>query len=158
MKCLYKYPQLEFPYSQLAEINRARPRSASEYELIDTGIFDENRYFDIFIEYAKNDVEDILVRATVINRGPSPATLYLLPTVWFRNTWSWGYGKPRPELSRDGTHTIGIQEQSLGEFKLWLEDGPQFLFTENESNTLRLWAYESGQLYKMCIRDSPNPH
>jgi hypothetical protein len=131
----------------LAEINRARPRSASEYELIDTGIFDENRYFDIFIEYAKNDVEDILVRATVINRGPSPATLYLLPTVWFRNTWSWGYGKPRPELSRFGTHTIGIQEQSLGGFKLWLEDGPQFLFTENESNTLRLWAYESGQLY-----------
>ena len=144
MKCLYKYPQLEFPYSQLVRINRERTRSASEYELIDTGIFDENRYFDIFIEYAKKDVEDILVRATIINRGPAPATLHLLPTVWFRNTWSWGYGKPRPELSRFDTHTIGIHERSLGEFKLWLEDGPPLLFTENESNTLRLWGYDGG--------------
>src|ERR1700689_2031609 len=147
MKCLYKYPQSEFPYAQLLEINGERPRSASEYELIDTGIFDENRYFDIFIEYAKNDVDDILVRASVINRGPSRATLHLLPTVWFRNTWSWGYGTPRPELSRFDTHTIGIQEQSLGEFKLWLEDAPQLLFTENESNTMRLWGYDSGKPY-----------
>ncbi len=127
--------------------NRRRSRAESEYELIDTAIFDENRYFDIFIEYAKNDVDDILVRATVINRGPSPATLHLLPTVWFRNTWSWGYGKPRPELSRLDTHTIGIQEQTLGEFKLWLEDAPPLLFTENESNTMRLWGYDSGQPY-----------
>jgi hypothetical protein len=147
MKCLYKYPQLEFPYSELATINRERPRSANEYELIETGIFDENRYFDIFIEYAKNDVEDILVRATVINRGPASATLYLLPTVWFRNIWSWGYGWPRPELSRFDTHTIGIHDQSLGKFKLWLEDAPQLLFTENESNTLRMWGYDSGQPY-----------
>ena len=87
------------------------------------------------------------MRATVINRGPSPATLHLLPTVWFRNTWSWGYGTPRPELSRFDTHTIGIQEQSLGEFKLWLEDAPPLLFTENESNTMRLWGYDSGQRY-----------
>ncbi len=83
----------------------------------------------------------------MINRGPAPATLHLLPTVWFRNTWSWGYGTPRPELSRFDTHTIGIQEQSLGEFKLWLEDAPPLLFTENESNTLRLWGYDSGQSY-----------
>jgi hypothetical protein len=147
MKCLYKYPQAEFPYAQLVKINRERSRSDNEYELIDTGVFDENRYFDIFIEYAKNDVEDILVRATIINRGAAPATLHLLPTVWFRNTWSWGYGAPRPELSRFDTHTIGIQDQSLGQFKLWLEDAPQLLFTENESNTLRLWSYQSGQLY-----------
>ncbi len=92
MKALYKYPQSPFPYADLVETNRKRLRTESEYELIDTGIFNENRYFDIFIEYAKNDVDDILVRATVINRGPSPATLHLLPTVWFRNTWSWGYG------------------------------------------------------------------
>ena len=124
MKALYKYPQSPFPYSDLARTNRERSRAESEYELIDTGIFNENRYFDIFIEYAKNDVDDILVRATVINRGPSPATLHLLPTVWFRNTWSWGYGTPRPELSRLDTNTIGIHEQSLGEFKLWLEDAP----------------------------------
>src|SRR5271170_3961791 len=147
MKALYKYPQAAFPYKDLVGTNRERKRTESEYELIDTGIFNENRYFDIFIEYAKNDVDDILVRATVINRGPSPATLHLLPTVWFRNTWSWGYGRLRPELSRFDTHTIGIQEPSLGEFKLWLEDAPPLLFTENESNTMRLWGFDSGQLY-----------
>ncbi len=147
MKALYKYPQLPFPYSDLVNTNRKRLREESEYELIDTGVFNDNRYFDIFIEYAKQDVDDILVRATVINRGPSPATLHLLPTVWFRNTWSWGYGKPRPELSRYDTHTIAIQEQTLGEFKLWLEDAPPLLFTENESNTMRLWGYDSGQPY-----------
>jgi hypothetical protein len=147
MKCLYKYPQLEFPYAGLVRTNRERTRAASEYELIDTGILDENRYFDILIEYAKNDVDDILARATIINRGPATATLHLLPTVWFRNTWSWGYGTPRPELSRHDSHTIGIQEQSLGKFKLWLEDAPPLLFTENESNTLRLWGYDSGQSY-----------
>src|SRR5579871_3701548 len=115
MKCLYKYPQAAFPYSDLVETNRRRSRLEPEYELIDTGIFDQNRYFDIFIEYAKEDVNDVLVRATVINRGPEPATLYLLPTIWFRNTWSWGYGTPRPELARFDTHTIVTQEQSLGE-------------------------------------------
>ena len=147
MKALYKYPQSPFPYSDLVQTNLKRLREETEYELIDTGIFDENRYFDIFIEYAKQDVDDILVRATVINRGPSPATLHLLPTVWFRNTWSWGYGKPRPELSRLDAHTIAIREESLGQFKLWLEDAPQLLFTENESNTMRLWGYDSGQPY-----------
>ncbi len=147
MKALYKYPQSPFPYSDLAGTNRARSRTESEYELIDTGIFDQNRYFDIFIEYAKNDVDDILVRATVINRGPDRATLHLLPTVWFRNTWSWGYGAPRPELSRHDTHTIDIQEQTLGRFRLWLEDAPPLLFTENESNTMRLWGFDSGQPY-----------
>jgi hypothetical protein len=147
MKALYKYPQSPFPYSDLVNTNLARPRTESEYELVDTGIFNENRYFDIFIEYAKNDVNDVLVRATIINRGPSPATLHLLPTIWFRNTWSWGYGAPRPELSRMDAHTIVSQEQSLGEFKLWMEDTPPLLFTENESNTQRLWGWQGAQLY-----------
>jgi hypothetical protein len=147
MKALYKYPQSPYPYSDLVGTNRRRSRAESEYELVDTGIFDDNRYFDIFIEYAKNDVDDILVRATIINRGPAPATLYLLPTVWFRNTWSWGFGKPRPELSRFDTHTIGIHEQTLGDFKLWLEDAPPLLFTENESNLVRLWGFDSGKPY-----------
>jgi hypothetical protein len=147
MKALYKYPQSPFPYSDLVGTNRKRSSADSEYELIDTGIFNENRYFDIFIEYAKNDVNDILVRATVINRGPAPATLHLLPTVWFRNTWSWGYGTPRPELSRLDTHTIAIQEQSLGEFKLWMEDAAPLLFTENESNCLRLWGWQGTESY-----------
>src|ERR1700722_12190711 len=147
MKALYKYPQSPYPYSDLVDTNRRRSRSESEYELIDTGIFDDNRYFDIFIEYAKNDVDDILVRATIINRGPSPATLHLLPTAWFRNTWSWGFGKPRPELSHFDRHTIGIHEESLGDFKLWVEDDPPLMFTENESNMLRLWGFDNGQPY-----------
>ncbi len=147
MKALYKYPQSPYPYSDLVDTNRRRTRYESEYELIDTGIFDDNRYFDIFIEYAKNDVDDILVRVTIINRGPSRATLHLLPTVWFRNTWSWGFGKPRPELSHFDRHTIGIHEESLGDFKLWLEDAPPLMFTENESNMLRLWGFDNGQPY-----------
>jgi hypothetical protein len=147
MKALYKYPQAPFPYSVLVETNRRRSRAEHEYELIDTGIFDDNRYFDIFIEYAKNDVNDILVRATIINRSPDPATLYLLPTLWFRNTWSWGYGIPRPELARFDTHTIVSREQSLGDIRLWLEDAPPLLFTENETNTLRMWGWQGAQPY-----------
>ena len=139
MKCLYKYPQLEFPYAQLLDVNRHRSRLEPEYELMDTGIFDHDRYFDIFVEYAKNDSDDILARVTVINRGPDPAPLHLLPTVWFRNTWSWGYGTPRPELGRLDSHSIHISEQTLGDFKLWFEDAPPLLFTENESNTAHLW-------------------
>ena len=147
MKCLYKYPQSQFPYSQLVEVNRRRSRSEFEYELIDTGVFDEDRYFDILVEYAKNGVDDILARVTVINRGPEAAKLHLLPTVWYRNTWSWGYGVPRPELSRLDSNTIVINEQSLGQFKLWLEDGPPLLFTQNESNTERLWGWRGAERY-----------
>src|ERR1700694_2841634 len=146
-KYLYKYPQSEFPYSRLVNVNRQRSRSEQEHELIDTGIFDENRYFDIFIEYAKADCDDVLARVTIINRSPDPASLYVLPTLWFRNTWSWGYGTPRPELGRLDSHTIAAREQSLGEFKLWLEDGPPLLFTENESNAKLLWNYDGGSTY-----------
>jgi hypothetical protein len=147
MKALYKYPQTPYPYSDLVNTSRARGRMDSEYELIDTGIFNENRYFDIFVEYAKNDVDDILVRVTVINRGPDPATLHLLPTVWFRNTWSWGYGTPQPELARYDSHTIAIEEQGLGNFKLWMEDGPQLLFTQNETNTLGMWGWQGAEAH-----------
>ncbi len=147
MKCLYKYPQSQFPYSRLVDVNRRRSKSEFEYELMDTGIFDQDRYFDVFVEYAKNGVDDILARVTVINRGPDPATLHLLPTAWFRNTWSWGYGVPRPELARLDSQTIAIKEQSLGEFKLWLEDAPPLLFTENESNTERLWGWRGAERY-----------
>jgi hypothetical protein len=147
MKYLYKYPQSEFPYARLVDVNRQRSRSEQEHELIDTGIFDENRYFDIFIEYAKADCDDVLARVTIVNRSPDPASLYILPTLWFRNTWSWGYGTPRPELERLDSHTIAAREQSLGEFKLWLEDGPPLLFTENESNAKLLWNYDGGSTY-----------
>src|SRR5690242_20561924 len=144
MKYLYKYPQMEFPYASLIGANASRGRAEREHELIDTEAFHEDRYFDIFVEYAKQDVDDILARVTVINRGPDSATLHLLPTVWFRNTWSWGYGTPRPEMRRDDANHIAIREQSLGDLRLWLEDRPPMLFTENESNTERLWGKPSG--------------
>ncbi len=147
MKYLYKYPQAEFPYTQLVNASRNRSRMLSEYELIDTGIFDQDRYFDILVEYAKHDVNDIFARVTIVNHGPEKASLYLLPTLWFRNTWSWGYGTPRPEMERFDSQTIVAREPSLGEFKLWMEAAPPLLFTENISNSKRLWNYDSGQLY-----------
>ncbi len=98
MKYLYKYPHAEFPYSQLVEENRRRGKSQPEFELLDTGVFNDNRYFDVFVEYAKADTEDILIKITVANRGPEAANLRLLPTVWFRNIWSWGPAHRRPEL------------------------------------------------------------
>ena len=102
MKYLYKYPQAAFPYADLVEKNRHRSRMDPEYELLDTGIFDEDRYFDVFVEYAKAAAEDILIRVTVINRGAEASMLDLLPTIWFRNTWSWGLDARRPRLKRGG--------------------------------------------------------
>src|SRR5438552_4862656 len=96
MAYLYKYPQRAFPYDKIVEENRRRTRSDTEYELLDTGIFDDDRYFDVFVEYAKADVEDILIRITAFNRGPEAAPIHLLPTVWFRNTWSWSEGVHKP--------------------------------------------------------------
>src|SRR5271170_5003821 len=107
MKYLYKYPQTEFPYGQLVEENRRRGKSQPEYELLDTGVFNDDRYFDVFVEYAKADTEDILIKITVANRGPETANLHLLPTVWFRNTWSWG-GSKRPELHQAGLDQAGL--------------------------------------------------
>ena len=98
MKYLYKYPQNAYPYAQLVDENRVRGRGVGEYELLDTGIFDDNRYFDVFIEYAKNTENDILIKISAANRGPEKATIHLLPTVWFRNTWIWKKGVPKPNL------------------------------------------------------------
>src|SRR5580658_1724022 len=100
MKYLYKYPQTQFPYAKLIEENRRRDKRQPEFELLDTGVFDDDRYFDVFVEYAKADTEDILIRITVANRGPEAAPLRVLPTAWFRNTWSWGDSSRRPELQR----------------------------------------------------------
>ena len=102
MKYLYKYPQAAFPYGDLVETNRRRGRHEFEYELLDTGVFDEDRYFDVFVEYAKASPEDILIQITVHNRGPEPATLHVLPTLWFRNAWSWGGDAARPVLRQVG--------------------------------------------------------
>src|SRR5262249_2346384 len=121
MKYLYKYPQAEFPYPKLVEENRRRDKRQPEFELLDTGVFDGNRYFDVFVEYAKADVEDILIKITVANRGPEAANLRLLPTIWFRNTWSWGDFDTRPELHESQSAAgpvIELNHPQLG--KRWL--------------------------------------
>jgi hypothetical protein len=151
MKFLYKYPQAEFPYERLVAENRRRGRDAPEYELLDTGVFDDNRYFDVVVEYAKGTPEDILIRIQVINRGPETAELHLLPTIWFRNTWSWGYDARRPHLSRREASTeeraIDLFHYHYGDRLLYCEDQPDLLFTENETNCRRLYGSENATPY-----------
>jgi hypothetical protein len=149
MKYLYKYPQTAFPYNKLVAENRRRGKREREYELLDTGIFDESRYFDVFVEYAKAGVEDILIRVTAWNRGPETATLHVLPTAWFRNTWSWGYGDPKPALTRcgSGQAVIELKEPYYGRRWMAFSDNPRLLFTENETNYRRLFAYDGGSQY-----------
>ncbi len=138
---LYKYPQSAYPYDDLVSTNRGRSRTELEYELLDTGVFDEDRYFDVVVEYAKANPTDTAVRVTVTNRGPEPATIHLLPTLWFRNTWSWGGEDPRPEMRGavvDGIDVIDASHPELGEFRLTCWDAGEMLFTENETNAERL--------------------
>jgi hypothetical protein len=143
MKYLYKYPQSAYPYADLVETNRRRSRAEFEYELLDTGVFDDDRYFDVFVEYAKASAEDLLVQITACNRGPEPATLHVLPTLWFRNQWSWGGEPPRPELRQVAAgaagHVIAASHADLGERFLYCEGAAALLFTENETNTERLF-------------------
>jgi hypothetical protein len=139
MKYLYKYPQSAFPYDDLVQTNQGRGRGALEYELLDTGVFDEDRYFDVFVEYAKASPEDILIQITVANRGPEAATLHLLPTLWFRNTWSWGVNATRPVLREIGGEAIAASHPDLGERFLACDGAGALLFTENETNTERLF-------------------
>jgi hypothetical protein len=137
MKYLYKYPQRAFPYADLIETNRARTREELEYELVDTGIFDDNRYFDVFVEYAKAGPDDILIKASVHNRGPEAARLHVLPTLWFRNTWSWGDEGARPVL-READGAVVASHPDLGDYTLSCDGARELLFTENDSNTERL--------------------
>ena len=151
LKYLYKYPQAEFPYDQLLSENAKRTRQDPEYELIDTGIFKENRYFDIFIEYAKATSEDILIQITAWNRGPEPARLHMLPTIWFRNRWSWGDGYDPPTAVRidgpAGTTLIELTEYHYGKRWLLIEGAPEMLFTENETNSERIFQQKSRTPY-----------
>jgi len=151
MKYLYKYPQAAFPYSALIEGNRRRPRSEPEYELLETGVFDQDRYFDVMVEYAKAAPEDILIRVTVVNRGPEPASIDVLPTIWFRNTWSWGLDARKPQLVADaigeGTHSIRVIHSDMAERWLWCEGNPELLFTENETNYRRLFGVSNPTPY-----------
>ena len=147
MKYLYKYPQAEFPYRDLVEKNRKRSREELEYELLDTGVFDTDRYFDVFVEYAKEEPEDVLIRVSVHNRGPEEATLHLLPTLWFRNTWSWGQGVTRPSLRQAAEGRVLAAHPELGEMTLHCEGRPELLFTENDSNSARLWGESNASAY-----------
>jgi hypothetical protein len=142
MKYLYKYPRAAYPYADLVATNRGRSRQDFEYELLDTGVFDDDRYFDVFVEYAKASPEDILIQITVCNRGPERAALDVLPTVWFRNTWSWGEGSPRPLLQPavkgSAQGVIAASHPDLGRRFLYANGPAALLFTENETNTHRL--------------------
>src|SRR6516165_8025455 len=139
MKYLYKYPQRAYPYADLVNTNRGRSRNEFEYELLDTGIFNDNRYFDVFVEYAKDGPEDILIKISVHNRGPETAEVHVLPTLWFRNTWSWGGGNDKPSMERVG-NAIKASHPKLGERFLCCDGNATLLFTENETNTQRIFG------------------
>ena len=148
MKGLYKYPQNPFPYDLLREENNRRNRLDREFEIMDTGIFEDNRYFDVFMEYAKADVDDILIRYTIINRGPDKASLVALPTTWFRNSWSWGRSQEvAPVMRRMGDNWLLAEERSLGPTKVVFEGTNRVLFTENNSNSEKLWGFRSSHGY-----------
>src|SRR5215510_2570610 len=147
MKYLYKYPQREFPYRDLVETNRRRSREEFEYELLDTGVFDEDRYFDVFVEYAKADPEDLAIRISVHNRGPESADIFVIPTLWFRNTWSWEDGTAKPKLGQlDGARIVASHAE-LGDRTFHCDGNPELIFTENESNASRLWAQPNRSPY-----------
>jgi hypothetical protein len=157
MRMLYKYPHAAFPYGALVEENARRKATDSaslEYELIDTGVFDENRYFDVEVEYAKRGPEDVLIRITAINRGPEAHPIWLLPTLWFRNTWSWRKGSAKPVMEALSTEVIEARHEELGTRRLVCPGAEALLFVENETNTRRLYGGD-GPLYP---KDGINDH
>src|SRR5215471_9991139 len=145
LQMLYKYPQRAFPYARLREENRRRGRTQPEFELLDTGIFDDNRYFDVFVEYAKASPEDLLMRVRVHNRRRQDANLWVLPQLWFRNTWSWNSGVPKPQLSLTQKGSIEAQHPELDTFTLCSEGENQPLFCDNETNPGRLYGQADRQ-------------
>jgi hypothetical protein len=149
MKYLYKYPQAAFPYDDLVRTNKQRSRSEMEYELLDTDAFNGNRYFDAFVEYAKNTPEDILIQISVCNRGPQAATIHVLPTLWFRNTWTWWHGAPKPLLKQvpGSAVVVAAVHHELGDRFLYCEGDIPLLFTENETNNARLFGTPNASRY-----------
>ena len=151
MKWLYKYPQRAFPYDDLVTTNARRTRQDFEYELIDTGVFGDDRYFDVFVEYAKSSPEECFIRMTVANRGPETATIHLLPTLWFRNTWSWWPEKEKPRLAAakgtNGVSVVAASHPELGDRWLYCDGAPPLLFTENDTNTERLFDTPNASPY-----------
>ena len=159
MKYLYKYPQKEFPYADLVRTNRRYTRNDFEYELLDTGIFHENRYFDVFVEYAKSSPEDTLIQIEILNRGPEAADIDVLPTLWFRNTWSWKAGSAKPSLKERAAESdircVEADAQPLGKRYLYCENAPALLFTENETNMKRVFGLPNPSPY---VKDSINDY
>jgi hypothetical protein len=151
MKWLYKYPQAAFPYGDLVKTNASRSRRDYEYELIDTGVFADDRYFDVVVEYAKSSPEECFIQITVTNRGPDAATIDLLPTLWFRNTWSWWPGAKKPGLTAAngarGASVVAAFHPEIGERWLYCDGAPPLLFTENETNTERLFGTPNATPY-----------
>ena len=150
MQMLYKYPQQKFPYELLKNENLKRDKSRKEFELSDTGIFDENKYFDVFIEYAKDDENDICIKLTAVNHSSEKARLNLLPTIWFRNTWSWSvtleHAKPQLEIANTGIRDVSVirvKNEVIGDYWLFCEHNPELLFTDNETNFQQLYQTEN---------------
>ncbi len=162
MKYLYKYPQRRFPYEDLLRTNASRGKNELEYELLDTGAFAENRYFDVFVEYAKAGPDDLLVRIDVVNRGPEPAELHVLPTLWFRNTWSWaaaaasrhwsGWGIPGASVVATH-HTVSLSEEALPDYHLYCEGKPRAALHRERDERQRLW----GQPNPSPLREGRDP-
>ena len=147
MRFNYKYPHAEFPYEKLRTENKKRDRSQPEYELADTGVFEGNRYFDIDVEYAKAGAEDLLIRIAITNRGPETAPIHVLPTLWFRNSWSWGWDSRRPTLEKSGDTTVAASHWEIGEYDLRCEKPDEILFTDNETNYERVFGFQSKHQY-----------
>ena len=155
LKHLYKYPQTAYPYENLVQANRGRSRQEFEYELLDTGAFEQDRYFDVFVEYAKESPEDMLIQISVHNRGPEDAELHVLPTLWFRNRWSWGRDNPRPKVQAAQGKLVAVQatEPELGKRYLYCDGQASLLFTENETNAERLFGSQNRTPY---VKDGIN--
>ena len=159
MKYLYKYPQAAFPYNDLIETNKRRSRNDMEYELLDTGVFNGNRYFDVLVEYAKHSPEDLLIQVSVSNRGPGTAAIHVLPTLWFRNNWTWWPGTPKPSLrqisGQKGSQAIAASQVDLGDRYLYCEGDVPLLFTENETNNQRIFGTPNDSPY---VKDGINDY
>ena len=154
MRMLYKYPQAAFPYAQLAEENRHRGIADPEFELLDTGVFDGDRYFDVEVTYAKAAPDDILLEVAATNRGSEPAALHILPQLWARNIWSWKPGIEKPVLRRDGDAEVLALHAHLPPVRLICDGTPELLFCDNESNSRRLWGQEAPGFFKDGITQS----
>lgn len=153
LKMLYKYPQRAFPYAQLQEENRRRGREVPEFELIDSGVFDDDRYFDVFVEYAKAGPHDILMQVTAHNRGPQDAPLHILPQLWFRNEWSWGDPGAKPEISIDDDGGIVARHAKLGTYHCYFDGAPELLFCDNETNVRRLYGVPGAGYFKDAFHE-----